>query len=397
MAASLAGKVRRVPGGDTDEFDLGGYSRDKCADFVKVAFVDPFVVTGMPKITFVCGGGKETRQKYGEGLVRDFCQSLDAIGFQEDNAACQEISADQPATGRYKYQHDTNKNLKFVHVFPRVEAPEAEEEEVGEDGEPARGGPREPADVLAECEVDDFRRMVGSFVTSYATKKRLFDSLRERLARLDEAEKKLIAREQLDASLQTLYDNMNVDGLKEKAKIMAAEMQSCIDAGEITPEEKVQISEQLDGKFELLETELAKAEADGKAKMQAKLEEQKEKLKATKKAVSDARAQDPAPLKYAAEIQKLHKRLAGLKKLEKESAGKYTMDQLKALGEAPEMEEAMAVLKTRSHLWFESDDEFKVRLRHCLAQAAPSSKKASGSGYPAAATKSDGFTTVKKR
>merc|ERR1711865_1214179 len=170
---------------------------------------------------------------------------------------------------------------------------------------------------------------------------------------------------------------------------MTAELQASIDAKELTPAEKAQVLEQLDGKSQLLETELAKAEAEGKEKMKAKLEEQKEKLKATKAAVSDAKACDLTLLKYAAEIQRLHKRLAGLKKLEEEAKGKYTLDQLKALGERPEMEEAMSVLKTRSKLWFESDEEFKARLKECLSQVAPS-KKGSGGGYPAASKDSSG-------
>merc|ERR1719313_2275783 len=115
--------------------------------------------------------------------------------------------------------------------------------------------------------MDDFRRMVGNNVTSYSTKMRLLDIIRSRLKRLEEAERKLIAREDLDSTLQALYDTLSADGLKDK-------------------------------------------------------------LKATKAAVSDSKPAGLAPLKYAAEIQRLHKRLAGLAKLEKEAAGKYTLDQL---------------------------------------------------------------------
>lgn len=393
MAASgLAGKIRRVA--DNDEFDLGGCSREKCLELAKAAFTDPFELKNMIKITFVVGAGKLGRQKYGDGLPADFMHALDAVGFDNDDAACCELSA----AGRYKFQHDTSKNLKFVHVFPRVVAPEEEEggEEGDEEGGAAQGGQRDPADVLAECEVADFRRMVEKNVTTYATKKRLLDSLREKLARLDEAEKKLIARETPDAALQSLYDTLDVDGLKEKSKIVTVDMQAMIDAGQLTSDEKSQASEQLDAKLAALQTDLKKAEADGKEKLKAKLEEGKEKLKATKAAVSDAKPAALAPLKYAAEIQRLNKRLLGLAKLEKECNGKYTIEQLKGLGERPDMEEAMSVLKTRSRTWFESDEEFKARLKECLAQAAPA-KKASG-GYPAASGgSSGGWATVKKR
>jgi len=389
----MAGKIRACR--DDDEFDLAGYGRQKCFDLVKEAFTEPLELPKMIKFTFVAGAGKLARQKYGDDLVKDFCQALDSIGFDTDQGAV----ADMSACAKYKYQHDTGKNLKFVHVFPRVVAPAVEEgeEEEGEDGAPAQGQ-RAPEDVLVVCELDDFRRMVATHVVSYSTKKRLLDIIRERLAKLDEAEQKLIAREVLDSDLQKLYDTLDAGGLKEKMKVMATEMQASIDNGELTGDERTQVLEQLDGKLSALQEQLAKAEAEGKPKAKAKLEEAKEKLTATKVAVSDAKSAPMLPLKYAADLQRLHKRLAGLARLEKENSGKFTIDQLKAIGERPEMEEAKLEMMRRSRMWFESDKEFDARLKHCLSQAAPPAKKAGGgsSGYPAA-NKSDGFQTVKRR
>jgi len=391
MASGMAGKVRRCA--ESDEFDLGGYSRDKCNDLAKAAFSDPFELKEMIKITFVVGAGKAGRQKYGDALERDWMSALDSIGFNKDNSACTELSAG----GKYKYQHDTGKNLIFVHVFPNVVVPE-EEEEVDEDGEPVQQGTRDPADVLAEVEIDDFRRMVAARVVSYSSKKCLLDALKERVSKLDECEQKMIAREAIPPELQTLYDTLDATGLKEKMKIMAVELQESIDNGELTSEEKSAVLEQLAGKLEALQEQLTKAEAEGKAKTVTKLEEAKEKLKATKATVADNSPAPIAPLTYGEEIQRLHKRIKGLDKLEKESAGKYTLDQLKALGEKPEMEEAMVVLQTRSKMWFESDDCFKVRLRHCLAQAPAPKKKAAGGGYPAGGgSSSGGWATVKRK
>lgn len=393
-SSGMAGKIRSCR--DDDEFDLGGYSRQKCFDLVKEAFTEPLELPKMIKLTFVAGAGKLSRQKYGDDLVKDFCQALDSIGFDTDQGAV----ADMSACAKYKYQHDTGKNLKFVHVFPRVVAPAAEEgeEEEGEDGAPAQGGQRAPEDVLVVCELDDFRRMVSTHVVSYSTKKRLLDIIRERLARLDEAEQKLIAREVLDSDLQKLYDTLDANGLKEKMKVMATEMQASIDNAELTSDERTQVLEQLDDKLSALQEQLSKAEAEGKAKTQAKLEEAKAKLLATKVAVSDAKPAPMVPIKYATDLQRLHKRLTGLTRLEKENSGKFTLDQLKALGERPEMEEAKAEMMRRSRMWFESDKEFDARLKHCLSQAPPPAKKAAGgsSGYPAA-NKSDGFQTVKRR
>lgn len=389
MASGMAGKIRRCA--ESDEFDLGGYSRDKCNDLAKEAFSEPFELKAMPKLTFTVGGGKGCRQKYGDDLARDWMSALDAIGFDKDNGACCELSCG----GKYKYQHDTSKNLIFVHVFPKVVAPAGDEEdEAGEDAPAAR---REPADVLAECEIADFRRMVTSNVTAYACKKRLLDGLKERIARLEEAEQKLITRQELDAELQKLYDTLSVDGLKEKVKVMAVELQSSIDAGELTAEERPQVLEQLDGKLSALQTALTKAEADGKAKAQAKLEEQRDQLREIKAAVSDSKAAGIKPLKYGDEVARLSRKLGAIARIEKESSGKYTLDELKRIGERPDIEEALSILQTRSRMWFESDEEFDVRLRHCKAQAAPKKKAAAAGGYSAGSSAGGGWSSVKSR
>lgn len=68
------------------------------------------------KITFVVGGGKKTRQKYSPELPKELAQALSALGFSEDRGA----SACEACQGSYKYQHDTDKDLKFMHVFPHV-------------------------------------------------------------------------------------------------------------------------------------------------------------------------------------------------------------------------------------------------------------------------------------
>merc|ERR1712232_284639 len=117
--------------------------------------------------------------------------------------------------------------------------------------------------------------------------------------------------------------------------------------------------------------------------MGASLEEQRQKLVLVKATVSDAAPAATRPLKYEAEIQRLHRKLAALARLEKESSGKFTLDELKRLGEKPEIEEAMAVLQERSRMWFETDEEFNARLHLCLAKAAPAKKGGAAAGYAA--------------
>lgn len=58
------------------------------------------------------------RQKYPDELPKWMVNALTAVGYQEDNSACVEAGS----AGKFKYHHDTNKNLKFVHVFPKLTA-----------------------------------------------------------------------------------------------------------------------------------------------------------------------------------------------------------------------------------------------------------------------------------
>jgi hypothetical protein len=387
--ASLGGKVRKST--ESDEVDLAGYDQDRCNEFVKAAFTEPFELTSMIRLSCVVGGGKLVRQKYSDDLPKQLMIALDGIGFNQDNAA----DLSMASAGKYKSHHDTNKNLKFVHVYPRVVAPAQNTTEEGGEEEAEDEGERDPADVLAECELDDFRRVIATHVVSYVAKKRLLDAIKERIAKMEEAERKLIEREVLDDALQKLYDTLDLEKLKGKVQVLAGEMQAMIDAGQLTADEKTMVQEQLDGKLAALEAELTKADADGKAKLKAKLEEQQKKLKDTRAAVSGAAPAPTPPLKYAKEIQKLHVRLAGLSKMEKENAGKYTLEQLKVLGERPEMEEALSVYKARSRVWFETDEEFDRRVKLCIAQA-PKPKAATG-GYSNSSSGGSGWSTVSKR
>ena len=46
-------------------------------------------------------------------------EALRGIGFEEDRGA----SAIMACQGMFKYQHDTDKDLKFIHVFPKARHP----------------------------------------------------------------------------------------------------------------------------------------------------------------------------------------------------------------------------------------------------------------------------------
>eukprot|EP00435_Cladocopium_sp_Y103_P028830 s2993_g7.t1 len=63
MASGLAGKVRRST--ESDEFDLSGYDQARCNELAKASFSEPFPLKEMVRISFVVGGGKLVRQRFG--------------------------------------------------------------------------------------------------------------------------------------------------------------------------------------------------------------------------------------------------------------------------------------------------------------------------------------------
>lgn len=69
------------------------------------------------KFTFVVGAGKLARQKYDAQLPKHLSAALRGIGYEEDRTA----SAVEECQGTFKQQHDTDKNLKTLQVFPRVQ------------------------------------------------------------------------------------------------------------------------------------------------------------------------------------------------------------------------------------------------------------------------------------
>ena len=114
-AKKLAMEVRQSK--ESEQFDLAGYGPNSVAKMVQDAFTNPLPLGSMVRLSFVVGGGKKVRQKYNDGLVRELTSALSGIGFAEDKGAALALEC----AGQYKYQHDTSKDLMFVHVFPRVD------------------------------------------------------------------------------------------------------------------------------------------------------------------------------------------------------------------------------------------------------------------------------------
>lgn len=385
MASGLANKVRAAS--ESDDFDLGGYDQAKCADFAKHAFSNPFPLREMIRLSFVVGGGKLVRQKYSDDLPKLFMGAMTTIGYSEDSSADCSLAA----AGKFKYHHDTNKNLKFVHVYPRIAPPANTDAEDAEEEEAAEAVSGKPEDDLFTCDLKTFSRLVGEHVLMYSQKKKLLALLKERVTRLEAIEQKLTTRGQLDAEDQKVYDGPGVDEIKEKSKAISDAIQGMVDNSQLTSVEKEQLLEELTAKLEKIDSDLAQAEAEKKAKKVTALTQAKEQLVKTVAAVKAGSSAGLPPLKHEAELKKLHSKLARIAKIEKESKGNYSVEELNIISDRPELMEAIAILEHRSRGWFEDDEIFDERLSACIRAAKSAASKA---GSKPASKSSGGYSKV---
>ena len=204
-AKKLAMEVRQSK--ESEQFDLAGYGPSSVAKMVQDAFVNPLPLGSMVRLSFVVGGGKKVRQKYNDGLVRELTSALSGIGFSEDKGAALALEC----AGQFKYQHDTSKDLMFVHVFPRVDPAAAAALAAG-DG-PSVPDAMSPTQLLLFSEPLVFQRMVAAKTPSFAQRRRVLDVLKAAKADYASVETKLSAMEALDAREQQLIDELDTEAL----------------------------------------------------------------------------------------------------------------------------------------------------------------------------------------
>mmetsp|Transcript_68405 Transcript_68405/g.190113 ORF Transcript_68405/g.190113 Transcript_68405/m.190113 type:complete len:264 (-) Transcript_68405:1147-1938(-) len=224
----------------------------------------------MVRFTFVVGGGSKVRQKYDPNLQKYMSKSLQDIGFNLDNTACCAVECAET----YKTQHDTDKNLKFLHVFPRVIITSGGAGGGGgaaEEAAPALSDLGSPGYLATVCEFATFQKMVQSKTQSWTQRKALMAELQERKAAFDAAEQKMMRMEPLTDEEQELYDLTSGDAIQEKLTWLSAHCKAMVENGEITMGEKQQLREQVGDKLTAAREELAAAEAENKPKKAEKL------------------------------------------------------------------------------------------------------------------------------
>lgn len=222
--------------GVNEQVSLEGYDEDRVGDLLRSLFGggEMTVPAGvaMVRFTFVVGGGKGCRRKFGADLQKFVVVALRDVGFVEDKSA----SCGPASAGCYKTQHDTAANLKYVHVFPRVKEALAAREDAAE--QPLRDAPKSKMQICVESELATFKKVVERKLQSWSQKKRVLDAFKRDIAALEECEDVLMKGESLSPSQKRMYESdVDVDLLRCKCKFLQARMQTHVSEHTLTANE----------------------------------------------------------------------------------------------------------------------------------------------------------------
>jgi len=120
--------VRHVRDADEPwEIDLGNVNETQAHKILGDAFAKSIITNNhFLRYQFIVGGGKNCRQKYNEQLPKYCAEALTKIGYENDRHCA------SGSQGAFKFQHDTDKNLKVLYVYPKTEEPAKVEEKSDE-------------------------------------------------------------------------------------------------------------------------------------------------------------------------------------------------------------------------------------------------------------------------
>jgi len=342
-AKKLAHEIRSSS--QSTEFDLAGYGAEQCERLAAAAFSKPLPLASMVRLSFLVGGGKKVRQKYNDGLPALWADALKKIGFTEDRGA----SLDASCAGLFKFQHNTDTDLKVTHVYPRID-PEAA---AALDGGEASDDALSPAQLLLFSEMPTFQKMIASKTPSLAQRRRALAALKAAREGIAAAEAKLTRLEALTEDEQAQYDTLDAALLDEKVGWLTKAMEAMIDGGQLTASERTAVMAQLASKVEQLEAQIASATAEGKAKRAEKLQAMLADLRARCTLVSDLKP-ITRRAKFEAEIKAAQKRLAELEKLEN-SKVVLPLAEVQKLNAKPKLLEDLKAMQAESKGWFSED------------------------------------------
>eukprot|EP00039_Didymoeca_costata_P011573 m.163395 g.163395 ORF g.163395 m.163395 type:complete len:393 (-) comp15217_c1_seq3:1730-2908(-) len=275
--------------GSSQDVDLANYDSSAAAALIFAAFSRPIQCQEMIRISFLVGGGKKVRQKYSPTLPKDVSAALQGLEYEEDKGASLDISS----AGSFKYQHNTDTDLKTIHVFPKVEI-------VKDDNNQVTPGSLSPTQMCIEADLDLFISLVKTKATSFGQKRSLLTELKTRMELIDKIDQKLIAMEAMTPEEEELYNGAKQ--MAEKIGWLQAECQTHIDTLQLTKTEMSHVIESVDKKIKKLSLQII--EVGDNEKKRKKLEDIKLKLA---EQIDKIRAGDPIKrtIKHELDIAKL--------------------------------------------------------------------------------------------
>lgn len=294
----------------------------------------------MVRLSFVVGGGKKVRQKYNDGLPALWAEALKKIGFHEDRGA----SLDASCAGLFKFQHNTDTDLKVTHVYPRIDPDAAAS--TGESSEEALT----PAQLIVFAEMPTFQKMISSKCPSLAQRRRALEVLKATRAELAASEQKLASLQPLTDAEQHNYDTLDAPALEEKQQWLQKQLEAMVDNGHLTKDEKEVVLGQLASKLEQLEAQLVGAESEGKAKRAEKLQAMAAELRVRLAAVREAKP-ITRKLKFETEIKAAQQKLKELEKLEN-SKVVLPLAEVQKLAAKPKLVDDLRAMQAESKGWF---------------------------------------------
>jgi hypothetical protein len=357
--------------------------------FVTAVFEEPITIDGpqkgpIPKATLVVGAGKLERAKYDEELGKWVTMALREIGYLEDRGA----SALEACQGTFKYQHDTGKNEKYVHVFPRVTraAASAAEEGLAEDEEEQDTPGADAAEKLClQSSEETFKQICEQRVTPWLCRKRLLKFLQDSVDKLKETEAKMARMVRLEPSEQKLFDMVDRELVERKIAWLRAEMISMVDDGHLTKQERLLALEQA-------KTRLREMEAEGR-----NVDTVRARIAGLEKSMSEPGYRHP--LKHEQKLRVLMGQSMALDPLQDKAgtkgrwSSKLTSQEVQLLGKKEDLDAEIANLASASRFWFEEEDELAERLKGCRALVKVNTRSG-GAAKAAPRQQQQGWSTV---
>mmetsp|Transcript_13012 Transcript_13012/g.25258 ORF Transcript_13012/g.25258 Transcript_13012/m.25258 type:complete len:428 (+) Transcript_13012:231-1514(+) len=397
--SSVAKAIRENTASET--YDLKGLSQEQATEVIDAAFKDPLKLSEMVKVTLTVGAGKLNRAKYDDELPKWVCNALKDLGFEDDRGA----SLSMECAGSFKFQHDTGKNMKYVHVFPRVESPEGDNEDgVGNDGGNGEGIRRGGAPLSAEwlciaSQMPTFEQMVASKMPAWIEKRRCSQMLKDQIELLHGAQTKLASREELSEREQQLVNEADEDLLQQKITYLVDHMKNMVEDGKLTAAEKELVLEQVTQKIDGAKSQLDACGADQ--------EKKRTKLEAGLKAATERKQKISAisPITHSVsnlkDLRTIWRALVPLQKLLDKAgpkgawSAKLTPAEAEKLAEKEPLEEKEKGLLAASQHWFETEEEFDTRVGSCKDTFMSSIKATKKLGAkPPKPPANDGWATV---